>query len=529
MARLGVLRQGDVRCFGGTLLVIVFFACVFFFTLTPDNRSVKLDLPRDELIKRGSDVDYDPLADNKQGVKAAASEGHDKDDGKKSGQKNNKNEKHKLKTKWIKDELPDTDDNQSDGKSEAEDDKAASETGEAADNGSGSSGSVVKSATSGDTADSVEVKSDQQKDAAEEAAKAKGTNSETPQGKDSSANGAKEQTGGRAPTKTGKPKSRGSSSKPQSSTHIASSQHKITSLTDLNSTMLINFTSPFIDSPGTDRSLKKIVTWHNPDRKDRFAFKRRPFDGCPVSSCKIVYPLPEGVIADAVLSHGSTTDSPPARDHKDQVFVFYEDGVTGVSASRRLSKSRLIAWLSDTCPGSTPSKRDEYVTELANHVRVHRLGSCGEKISCGKDDPTCAESLSHKYYFLLVLEDDLCKDHVTEVFYRAWQDGMHLVPVVRGGADYVSYFPQGTFINADWFDSAQQLGEYLVELAKNKKLYSEILWRKTHWQRAPHSRGQEVALCQLCRMLNQVPAHRKRYPDLRRWYENNVCRAPKRF
>jgi hypothetical protein len=73
----------------------------------------------------------------------------------------------------------------------------------------------------------------------------------------------------------------------------------------------------------------------------------------------------------------------------------------------------------------------------------------------GTDSASCSSFLTKKFFFLLALEDDLCRDHVTEVFYRAWQDGTHVVPVVRGGADYTSYFPEGSYVDADWFDTVQ--------------------------------------------------------------------------
>ena len=190
-------------------------------------------------------------------------------------------------------------------------------------------------------------------------------------------------------------------------------------------------------------------------------------------------------------------------------------------------KNRALAWVPHTCPENASSQRNEFVEELGKYVRVSEFGPCNNK-SCSKGRDGCSQILSKRFFFLLALEDDICKDHVTEVFYRAWQEGTYVVPVVRGGADYSAYFPEGTFIDADWFDSVRQLSEFLMELIASRNMYSQLLWRKAHWIRAT-KRLEEFGLCQLCQKLHHLEANRKRYPDIHQWYEKGACKKPRPF
>lgn len=184
-------------------------------------------------------------------------------------------------------------------------------------------------------------------------------------------------------------------------------------------------------------------------------------------------------------------------------------------------KTKAAAWMPRTCSKETPSRRNELVEELRKHMRVAEFGPCFNK-TCARDGMSCSEVLSKKFFFLLALEDNLCRDHVTEVFYRAWQEDMHIVPVVRGGTDYSAYFPEGTFVDADWFDSPKQLAEFLTELMESRKLYSQLLWRRSHWVRATKS-TEDLSLCHLCYKLHHLDSTRKRYRDIRRWLEKSSC------
>lgn len=188
-------------------------------------------------------------------------------------------------------------------------------------------------------------------------------------------------------------------------------------------------------------------------------------------------------------------------------------------------KTRAVAFIPHTCPlDDSSSKRNEFVREMGKYVRIAEFGHCSNK-TCARGGDSCSQVLSKRFFFLLAVEDDICKDHVTEVFYRAWHDGTYVVPIVRGGADYAAYFPEGTFIDADWFDDAKQLSEFLVELIASRNLYSQLLWRKAHWIRAA-KRGEQLGLCQLCYKLHHLEANRKRYTDIHRWFEKGVCKNP---
>ena len=203
----------------------------------------------------------------------------------------------------------------------------------------------------------------------------------------------------------------------------------------------------------------------------------------------------------------------------------------GFFSSLAKAKTRPVAWVVPRDPGcsqSSSSERADFVRELEKHIAVTEFGSCSKSNrSCSEGGVSCSENLSKNFFFLLALEDAACKDYVTGVFYRAWQEGTHVIPVVRGGADYATFFPEGTFVDADWFgDSAEKLADFLFELMKERELYAHLLWRKAHWKAARRGGAEESALCSLCYRLQHLQSFRKTYPDIRGWFQVSGCQLP---
>ncbi|KAK7097958.1 alpha-(1,3)-fucosyltransferase C-like isoform X2 [Littorina saxatilis] len=321
---------------------------------------------------------------------------------------------------------------------------------------------------------------------------------------------------------------------------------------------------------------KKVITWYAvaSEKLREDLFDEDVFSECPVNKCKFLKPdmvddKPDRAV-DAVIFPGiaGRDRGPPPRAHPGQVFIYYDldppirstqsfggkewNSVFNWTWSYRRdadiwepagtlkraekvkpatyfkdvakdkSKNKHVAWFVNSC--HVPSQREKYVEELGKHVNVDIYGQCGNK-TCPKSFE-CLEMITTKYFFYLSFESAVCKDYVTDKFFHMFFEGIHVVPIVLGGAEYSKFFPEGSYIDVDWFPSPKHLADFLKLLMEDKKIYAEFLWRKSHFHFAGSSTTS--ALCQLCQRLHDLRTYRKTYPDFQLWYRNQQCRAPRK-
>ncbi|XP_076036070.1 alpha-(1,3)-fucosyltransferase C-like [Oratosquilla oratoria] len=72
--------------------------------------------------------------------------------------------------------------------------------------------------------------------------------------------------------------------------------------------------------------------------------------------------------------------------------------------------------------------------------------------------------------FYLAFENQICRDYVTEKFFRPLSSSA--IPVVFGGANYSSIGPPNSYIDALAFPGPKDLAEYLWTVATNRTLYN---------------------------------------------------------
>jgi alpha-1,3-fucosyltransferase len=70
--------------------------------------------------------------------------------------------------------------------------------------------------------------------------------------------------------------------------------------------------------------------------------------------------------------------------------------------------------------------------------------------------------------FYLSFENSICKDYVTEKF---WRFKKLIVPIVMKRDIYQNIIPNSSFIAASDFKSSQELADYLQKLALNREEY----------------------------------------------------------
>ncbi|XP_059176639.1 alpha-(1,3)-fucosyltransferase C-like [Physella acuta] len=191
------------------------------------------------------------------------------------------------------------------------------------------------------------------------------------------------------------------------------------------------------------------------------------------------------------------------------------------------SKTFQAAWFVSHCYAQ--SMRGMYVERMRSVLDVHIFGECGDgNHTCQEgtnrrhaDSDVCLPMLSRSYFFYLAFENSICKDYVTEKFFKLFYD-VDVIPVVRGGADYKSFFPPKTFVDAADFDTPEELAEYLRKLSQNKQLYLQMLEEKNKYRTVP-----EVPwTCNLCRKMMQDSSVQW-YPDIWSWYVQDQCHNPR--
>ncbi|XP_005094337.2 alpha-(1,3)-fucosyltransferase C [Aplysia californica] len=192
-------------------------------------------------------------------------------------------------------------------------------------------------------------------------------------------------------------------------------------------------------------------------------------------------------------------------------------------------KSKTVVWFVSHCP--VRSRRKGYVQKMKVRTDVDIFGMCGD-LSCGTapkgpgivglrekaDVETCFPMLSEKYKFYLAFENSLCQEYVTEKFFKLFND-VDVIPVVRGGADYKSYFPPKTFVDASDFSTPEALADFLEDLGRDRERYIQYLKNKDRWRSV---RDFPQWQCKLCEKLH-TDRNRKRYANVHSWWVYKSC------
>jgi alpha-1,3-fucosyltransferase len=112
---------------------------------------------------------------------------------------------------------------------------------------------------------------------------------------------------------------------------------------------------------------------------------------------------------------------------------FNEEVALEAIERREMAAAALIS----NCGAS--SRRIEYIREIQKYIRVDVFGGCGKECpkSVGNATRDCMEVLSRKYKFYLAFENSICRDYITEKFFR--QLNHYIIPVTLGGGPYHIY------------------------------------------------------------------------------------------
>jgi alpha-1,3-fucosyltransferase len=181
-------------------------------------------------------------------------------------------------------------------------------------------------------------------------------------------------------------------------------------------------------------------------------------------------------------------------------------------------KTKTAAWIVSNCK-DVPSQRHLLVKQLQTYFDVDIYGKCG--IHCPHFPKRCAYLSSYWFYF--AFENSICPDYVTEKVYG--KIGQSLVLVVFNGADMSKLLPPHSYIDANSFETAEDLAKYLIYLTKNPEEYIKFFWWKTHYTIHGWSR---VDKGRICNALNKpsIDYKRQQYENMTAWFHKG-CTEPK--
>lgn len=172
-------------------------------------------------------------------------------------------------------------------------------------------------------------------------------------------------------------------------------------------------------------------------------------------------------------------------------------------------------WMVSHCP--TEIRREDYVVKLQEYISVDIFGRCGQG-ECSRHGNDCFAQLSNTHLFYLAFENSLCKEYVTEKFFRTLL--FPVVPVVMGGLDNYQDFPPHSYIDVNDFESVQELAAYLIHLSENLDEYHQYFkWKEEYDIYTVNS------WCQLCQKLHTFDQE-KIIPNAYDWWYQNQDGSP---
>lgn len=128
------------------------------------------------------------------------------------------------------------------------------------------------------------------------------------------------------------------------------------------------------------------------------------------------------------------------------------------------------------------------------------------------------------YKFYLALENSLCKDYVTEKFFRFLH--RDVVVIALGAANYTQFVPRDTYIDVREFRSPKDLASRLKLLEARNDMYEDYLVRKRSLRCT--ERYPETHQARLCRHLWDT-LNTTQIANLSIVNAHDVCLTPRAF
>jgi alpha-1,3-fucosyltransferase len=104
----------------------------------------------------------------------------------------------------------------------------------------------------------------------------------------------------------------------------------------------------------------------------------------------------------------------------------------------------------------------------------------------------------------------------------------YVIPVVYSGAELSRFLPPKSYIDANDFETAEDLANHLLFLSQNPHEYIKYFWWKRHYQIVAMDDTQRM-ICAMCQKINELNFSLKRqtYSDVSGWFYKGACSKPK--
>ncbi|XP_048749247.2 alpha-(1,3)-fucosyltransferase C-like [Ostrea edulis] len=190
-------------------------------------------------------------------------------------------------------------------------------------------------------------------------------------------------------------------------------------------------------------------------------------------------------------------------------------------------KKKLVAWIASHC--DTQSRRERYVEEMSQIVKVDVFGDCGS-LSCekyhGNDNDSCHDYVTRDYKFYLAFENSLCRDYTTEKFYFLYEYDKPIIPVTLGSFTIANYSHGAVYIDANNFRTPFRLMRRLLALGNNKDAYIDLLRKKDKFRSLTSQQTFEIAMCKICKYLSLQKPGRPNWNIADWFFGEEHCHSP---
>ena len=136
-------------------------------------------------------------------------------------------------------------------------------------------------------------------------------------------------------------------------------------------------------------------------------------------------------------------------------------------ASKKGSQGLTIAQYVSNC--ETAVGRENLVDLIDYLTPVDIYGNCGDFFCAPWERERCHNLLGDNYKFYLSFENAMCKDYITEKFFKVLSQ--NTIPIVFTGANMSTVAPPHSYINVADFPTIEALVGHL-------KRFEKLLWWK---------------------------------------------------
>ena len=175
--------------------------------------------------------------------------------------------------------------------------------------------------------------------------------------------------------------------------------------------------------------------------------------------------------------------------------------------------------------GSMHYDRLKLMMELGKYIDVDIFGECTNNTPCPRGAYACEHELHSQYHFYLSWENSLCKDYITEKFWKVLHGNGYYIPVALGGLtleEYTAVAPPNSFLHVYNFSSIAELGSYMKMLTKDKEAFSQY----NQWRESYGIELDQRKVCTLCEIANFPANFKSNHSNIANQFNDpNRCRA----